>query len=170
MSCSCTVSRRRALALALGGGFILTGCLEEKTGPEPIHWDRDTCTLCSMIISDARFAAEVRGGPGRKLYKFDDIGCAVNWLNDKPWAGDEETEIWVAEQTSTRANLRWLNARDARYVTGRHSPMNYGYGAVMQNLPGSIDFVELTTRILADAPNHICARPTPVRRILEAGQ
>lgn len=161
---------RHAVPLLVLAVVLLGGCLEEKTGPEPIHWDRDVGMLCSMIISDARFAAEVRGGPDRKLYKFDDIGCAVNWLNDKPWAGDEETEIWVAEQTSTRDNVRWLNARDARYVTGRYSPMNYGYGAVMQNLAGSIDFVELTDRILADAPNHICARPMPVRKILEAGQ
>jgi len=161
---------RHTVPLLFLAAFLLGGCLEEKTGPEPIHWDRDVGMLCSMIISDARFAAEVRGGPDRKLYKFDDIGCAVNWLNAKPWAGDEEIEIWVAEQTSTRDNVRWLNARNARYVTGKHSPMNYGYGAVMQSLPGSIDFVELTDRILADAPNHICARPMPVRKILEAGQ
>ncbi len=135
----------------------LTACNNEKTGPEAIHWDRDSCELCRMIISEARFAAQVRGGEKRKLYKFDDIGCAVNWLNGQTWAGDEATEIWVADRNSTREKMTWLNARDANYVKGRISPMNYGYLATMD--PGGIDFVAMTTAILADAPNHICKVP-----------
>ncbi|MCW8917004.1 MAG: nitrous oxide reductase accessory protein NosL [Magnetovibrio sp.] len=135
----------------------LTACNAEKTGPEPIYWDRDSCELCAMIISDARFAAQVRGGEKRKVYKFDDVGCAVNWLNDQTWAADEATEIWVADRNSTRDNMIWLKARDAYYVKGEISPMNYGY--VATNDPEGIDFVAMTTTILADAPNHICKVP-----------
>ncbi len=169
MNCQCpkspgmsrlAMSRRAVLGLIGGGALILSGCFEEKTGPAEIHWDRDVCKLCSMIISDARFTAQVRGGPKQKVYKFDDIGCAVNWLNGQPWAGDNNTEIWVAERTSTRQSVRWLKARDARYVTNDQTPMNYGFGATLQNLPGSIDFVALTNRILAKAPNHICPAPS----------
>lgn len=146
---------------ALLATVLLTGCFEEdRTGPEKVHWDRDVGELCQMMISDARYVTEIRGGPKRKLYKFDDIGCAVNWLNEKDWAGDEATEIWVAERTSTREKVNWLNAREARYLGGAMSPMNYNYEAVNASEPGSIDFVELTTTILADAPNHICATPT----------
>lgn len=151
------LSRRRALLFMAGAGLFFSGCGEETTGPVDIRWDRDVGVLCGMLISDARYAAQVRGGPKRRVYKFDDIGCAINWLNEQPWAGDAETEIWVAERTSTRDAVRWLNAREARYVTADHTPMDYGFGAVMQSEPGSIDFVQLTDRILAEAPNHICA-------------
>ncbi len=156
--CRC-LTRRRALGLLAGlAALPLAGCFEgNQTGPVEVHWDRDTCELCQMMISDARFVAQVRGGPRRKVYKFDDIGCAVSWLNEKPWAGDEETEIWIAEINSTRENVNWLNAREAYYFTGEMTPMNYGFSAVTHPNSSTIDFVELTNRILADAPNHICA-------------
>jgi len=149
--------------LTVASMLLLTACFEgEKTGPVDIHWDRDVCELCKMLISDHRFAAEVRGGEKKKIYKFDDIGCAINWLNDQPWAGDEAAEIWVVEVSSTREETVWLNARDARYVKGKLTPMNYGYSAVAPAKSGEqvgIDFVELTTKILADTPNHICIVP-----------
>ncbi len=159
------VCRRHALKL-LGVGsavLMLGGCWEEATGPVDIHWDRDSCELCRMIISDPRFAAQVRGGPKHKPYKFDDIGCAINWLNDKPWAGDPKTEIWVAERSSSRTQLTWLNARDARYLNGEMTPMNYGFGAVAADDPAasskSFSFEQVADKILEYAPNHIC-RPS----------
>lgn len=153
-------SRRHALLLFATLPLVLNGCFEEdKTGPIEIHWDRDSCALCNMIISDARFAAQVRGGPKRKAYKFDDIGCAINWLNKKPWAGDPEAEIWVAERSSTRQQVKWLKARDSRFVKGEQTPMNYGFGAVAASVPGSIDFVALTNIILKNGANHICRTP-----------
>ena len=45
-----------------------------------IKWDRETCLRCSMVISDRRFAAQVRGGPQDMVFKFDDIGCFVFWI------------------------------------------------------------------------------------------
>jgi len=136
----------------------LSACWDEnKTGPVDIHWDRDSCQLCQMLISDPRFAAEVRGGPKMSLHKFDDIGCAVNWLNDQHWAGDTATEIWVADGASTREKMVWLNAREARYVKGDLTPMNYGYTASSGG--EGIDFTAMTTAILANTPNHICKVP-----------
>ena len=161
------ICRRHALALiGLGGvGLTLGGCFEPETGPVEIAWDRDSCELCKMIISDQRFAAQVRGGPKHKAYKFDDIGCAVNWLNEKPWAGDPKTEIWVAERTSKRAAMTWLNAREARYVPDQITPMNYGFGAVKPDAPEaegrSIGFERMTDIILKNAPNHICRPSRP---------
>jgi len=46
--------------------------------------DRDTCVRCSMVISDRRFAAEMRGGEKNIVFKFDDIGCAVFWMRTRP--------------------------------------------------------------------------------------
>jgi copper chaperone NosL len=156
------LTRRHVMGLLSGLAVLpLSGCFEgDQTGPEDIHWDRDSGELCKMMISDARYVAEVRGGPKRKLYKFDDVGCAINWLNEKPWAAASETEIWVADLSSTREKIVWLKARDAHYINGEMTPMNYGYGAVGAAQPGSIDFVEMSTNILADTPNHICATPS----------
>lgn len=137
--------------------MLVAACSEEDaTGPVDIIWDRDTCALCQMVISDARFAAQVRGGPKRKVEKFDDIGCAINWLNDKPWAAAPETEIWIAERHSTRERVVWLDARKAFYVREVLTPMNYGFGAEAERTPGALTFEEVTNRILTDSPNHIC--------------
>jgi len=151
--------------LMVGSLLLLSACWGgDKSGPEDIHWDRDVCELCKMFISDPRFVAEVRGGEKNNIYKFDDIGCAINWLNDQTWAGDATAEIWVSDAASTRQKMIWLNAREARYVRGELTPMNYGYSAVAPTAAASVDqpgvsFIELTTKILADTPNHICKVP-----------
>lgn len=149
--------------LLLTSVLMLSACWgDDKTGPEDIAWDRDVCELCRMFLSDPRFVAEVRGGPKQKLYKFDDIGCAVNWLNEQDWAGEESVEFWVAGEGSNREKVNWIDARTARYVKGGLTPMNYGLSAIAATPSGDqvgIDFIAMTTAILADAPNHICKTP-----------
>ena len=136
--------RRRVLALLCLAP--LAGChLAPETGPEEIVWDRDTCKRCGMAISDHHFAAQVRGGPKHWAYKFDDVGCALIWLKDQPWAEAPDTEIWVADLRSGE----WLDARQARFVAGKTSPMGYGFGALKEAAPGSIDFATLRSQILA---------------------
>ena len=65
--------------------LALTACEEEKTtGAEDVRWDREICARCAMAVSDRNFSAQVRGGrEGKKakVYKFDDLGCAVIWLD-----------------------------------------------------------------------------------------
>jgi nitrous oxide reductase accessory protein NosL len=126
--------------------LILAACSREsETGPVRIKWDRDTCVRCSMAISERNYAAQVRGGPKKKVYKFDDIGCAVHWLKNQPWGNDPAIEFWVADYRSGK----WLDARIARYVTGKRTPMGYGFGATAETPSGSIDFEEARKRILA---------------------
>ena len=126
--------------------LLLSACSRQpETGPVEIKWDRDTCTRCSMALSDRQYAAQVRGGPKKKAFKFDDIGCAVHWLKNQPWANDPATEIWVADYRSGK----WLDARTAHYVTGKRTPMGYGYGATAEAVPGSISFEEASKQLLA---------------------
>lgn len=110
--------------------LLVAGCSPvADTGPGEIRWDRETCARCNMAIGDRHFAAQVRGAPAAentRLYKFDDFGCAVVWLQKQPWQDDSRTEIWVADVR----NGQWLDARKAVYITDRLSPMNYGLGAV----------------------------------------
>ena len=46
---------------------LLTGCGRgaDDEGLADVHWGRDTCAHCGMVISDRRFAAQVQGGPQR---------------------------------------------------------------------------------------------------------
>jgi len=148
--------RITAVALAAAVVFTLAGCLEQDNGPQDIHWDRDACALCGMMISDAAYVSEIRGGPKNELQKFDDIGCAMNWLNMQPWAEDPKTRIWVAEVSSSREHLTWLDARTARYIPARMTPMNYGFGAVETAVEGSIPFEQMVAAVLSNGPNNIC--------------
>jgi len=123
------------------------GCTPaETTGPGEVRWDRETCTRCNMAVGDRSFAAQVRGAPGgekSRLYKFDDIGCAVIWLDTQAWKDDVHTEIWVADHR----NGKWLDAREAFYVTEKISPMNYGLGAQADVAEGALDFSQAIAHI-----------------------
>jgi nitrous oxide reductase accessory protein NosL len=126
----------RAL-LSLICAVLIGACSpQEKSGPVEVRWDKEVCQRCSMGIGDDRFAAQVRGGPDGKVFKFDEIGCAVIWLEQQDWAHAAGTEIWVSDFN----DRQWIDARQARYVQVMHSPMGYGLGAVAGVEPGAIDF------------------------------
>ncbi len=126
--------------------LLLAACSREpETGPVELKWDRDTCKRCSMAVSDRHYAVQVRGGPKNQVFKFDDIGCAVHWLKDQTWGNDPAMEIWVTDYRSGK----WLDARSAYYMTGKRTPMGYGYGATDEALPGSMGFDEARKQLLA---------------------
>jgi nitrous oxide reductase accessory protein NosL len=135
----------RILLLSAAALFLIACSRGPETGPVEVKWDRDTCTRCSMAISDRNYAVEVRGGPKNQVFKFDDIGCAVHWLKDQPWGKDAAAEIWVTDFHSGK----WLDARAAHFVAGKTTPMAYGYGASAEVLPGSIGFEEVRKQLLA---------------------
>jgi copper chaperone NosL len=158
----CQPERRRFLGQLAATGFLLTplaaalsGCNKDNwpDGMAEIKWDRDTCARCSMVISDRRFAVQLRGGPDKAVFKFDDIGCMVFWLNEKadkyPWLADAGTRFWVADFTSkSREEMRWLDAKRAFYMT-KNSPMGYNFAAVSTPMPGSLDFTDMRQHTLA---------------------
>jgi nitrous oxide reductase accessory protein NosL len=158
------MDRRRFLRDATAGGLALTPLAaallaacgrssEFAEGMAEIKWDRDTCARCSMVISDRRFAAQMRGGPKDAVFKFDDIGCAAFWLRDKvaehPWLADAATRFWVAEIGSRKDAMKWLDARKAHYIGGKSSPMAYNFGAVALAQPGSLEFADMRQHVLA---------------------
>lgn len=109
--------------------IMLSACSgEPQTGPVDTKWDRDSCERCRMVLSEPHFATQIRYFPPGKysrVAKFDDFGCAVLWLQDKPWKEDSQTEIWVADHR----NGEWINALTATYVARNNTPMAYGLGA-----------------------------------------
>lgn len=138
--------RRAAGFLLIAALFLLGACTPQAdSGPVEIKWDRDICVRCSMALSDRHYAVQVRGGPKNQVFKFDDLGCALNWLRNQAWSTDPATEIWVADYRSGR----WIDARTAHYVSGKTTPMGYGLGAAEEAQPGSIGFDEASKQLLA---------------------
>ncbi|MGH0034145.1 MAG: protein NosL [Myxococcota bacterium] len=142
---------RRTAGLA--GLLVIVGCGRDPgSGPIAVTWDRDTCERCQMVISDRAFAAQVRNAGGR-VHLFDDIGCAILWLDEhrlRQEPGEEEPrEIWVRSLSGED----WLDARTAHYESGHVSPMGYGYGARSVPSSGSLELGELrpSLRKLEDA-------------------
>ena len=151
--------------LLISGLLVLGGCTpEDATGPGEIRWDREVCTRCSMAVGDRHFAAQVRGGPAgerTRLYKFDDIGCAVIWLQQQSWKDDARTEVWVVDFIDGE----WLDAREARYAKGRLSPMNYGLAAQAEASGDALDFEQAVAHIMMiENQHHLHGGHEPVVR------
>ena len=128
--------------------FVLSACSGDPgTGPIEVKWDRDACARCNMVLSDRQHSAQVRYTPADgtrgQLKKFDDIGCAVLWLEQQPWRNQAGVEIWVTDHLDGQ----WIDARTAHYVTGRLTPMQYGLGAQSDPAPGTIGFAAATEHI-----------------------
>lgn len=113
--------------------------------PAAIAWDRDTCEHCRMTISDRAYAAEAWVETQGRHYKFDDIGCLVNWLDAHGWS-NEQVRLWVADHRH-RDEVHWLDARTARYIEGLTTPMDYGFGATDESVAGSLDFASAAQRM-----------------------
>ena len=127
--------------------FALSGCSENGSGPVEVKWDRDACERCRMVLSDRRHAAQIRGGPAgerARVYKFDDIGGAIVWLEDKSWKDDPRTEFWVTDHRDGH----WIDARKASYLSGQMTPMDFGYGAQDEPADGGVAYPKVRVDLL----------------------
>ena len=137
--------------------LVLTGCKDENaTGPVAIKYDREICQYCKMIISDPRFAAEIRLAKGDEVFKFDDMGGAVLWLETRKTSETPQTEIWVRDM---KTGTKWLDAKKVYYIGKQHSPMDYGFGAVETKEDGAVDFAEMRKQVIAHGSNSHCETP-----------
>ena len=130
----------RSLLLVFFSALVLTACSGDPgTGPVDVKWDRDVCERCTMVLSDREHSAQIRYTPaeGRsKVHTFDDLGCAILWLDKQPWRNESSVELWVNDYQ----NGRWIDARKAHYITGRITPMQYGLGAQTEAIAGTLNF------------------------------
>lgn len=128
--------------------ILLTACSADPgTGTISVEWDHEGCKRCNMILSDQYHAAQVRHKPTNatsELHKFDDIGCAVIWLEKQSWKDDPNTEIWVNDYKTGS----WIDARKASYLPGQQTPMQYGLGAQLEQTPEAMSFQEAHNHIL----------------------
>ncbi len=101
-----------------------------------------------MTISHPRFATQVRLLDSGQVRSFDDLGCAVIWLED---SGAQFSEIWVRNRHSSD----WMDARQAYYEPVKGTPMDYGWGAVGEPGEQRLGFEQVRERIRANRrPGH----------------
>jgi hypothetical protein len=96
-----------------------------ENGMKPVHWDRDICQRCKMIMSEKKFAVQVVNAKTNKSYMFDDLGCAVLWFIEDEITWFNEANIFIADAMTGK----WLNAREAIYIGDTLTPMGYGLSA-----------------------------------------
>lgn len=142
--CTSRLKRRDVLTLIALAPAVFA-CTPQTEGPEEIRYGREKCHICGMIISDPAYASEIRGGPDKALYKFDDIGDAVNWLAEQSWKDDPAIEFWVMNSEN---GTQWLDARKVFYRSGVMSPMAYGFAAVPDQTAGAVPFETMKKAVI----------------------
>ncbi len=105
----------------------ISGCSKKSTNGEAVqmHWDRDMCERCKMAISERKFAVQVINPDNGKVYKFDDIGCAVLWFDEEKIPWKDKAKIWITDAKTGK----WIDARTAKYTDDSITPMAYGFAA-----------------------------------------
>src|SRR5262249_41690559 len=92
----------------------------QRAGWEPIHFGRDTCAHCRMLLSQPGFGGELRDRNGT-LTKYDDVGCLVQAMVG---AHREVPEAWV-ENHRGGGFVPLLTASLVR-IGARETPMGSG--------------------------------------------
>lgn len=103
---------RRVVLLLLALGFF--ACEDPSRAVDPA-WGKQACAHCAMLLSDARFGAQLTTEAGDRFF-FDDPGCMAAWAR----AHGRVRAMWVHEDGV------WVDAKKARYERAA-SPMDYGF-------------------------------------------
>jgi copper chaperone NosL len=106
--------------------LLLLGACE--TGPREITVGAEECSHCRMIVSEDRFAAQVRTEQGR-THVFDSIECLVEYVQDaERQQGEQFSGMWVSNFLDPGS---WLEARQAYYLQSPElrSPMGLNLSA-----------------------------------------
>ena len=132
----------------LAFGFL--ACEEKsKTDVAKVHWDRDMCARCVMVVSDRQNTTQARDPQTGKKYMFDDIGCMVLWFKEENIEWKDKAVVWITDVNTGE----WINARTAFYDTENITPMAYGFSAhktkeSIKDGQEVIDYNEVVKRVL----------------------
>ena len=113
--------------LSLFAIIMLFNACDKKPhgGVDKMHWDRDMCERCKMAVSERKYAVQIINPKNDKSYKFDDIGCAILWLQEEHIAWSESAIIWITDAKTGK----WINAKTAIYTDDSITPMAFGFAA-----------------------------------------
>jgi copper chaperone NosL len=81
---------------------LVSACAASAEAPPEIQVDRSACDHCTMLISEARYAAAYRM-EGSEPRVFDDIGCLLGALD---------------KETTAPAHTWFMDANDATWIDG----------------------------------------------------
>lgn len=111
-------SLRTGLSTAAMIALLLSSCTTE---PQPFAIGKDLCDDCKMTIMDPKFGGELLTKKGR-IYKFDDIHCMANFLNESKVAQKDIAQTLVI---NFKGNQQFLNAKEAHFLVSEKikSPM-----------------------------------------------
>jgi len=140
----------KIILLATVIAFVQTGCKERsKTSPTKVHWDRDMCARCVMVVSDRKNTVQVRNPSTGQTFMFDDLGCTILWFKENNTTWKDKAVIWITDAKTGK----WIDARKAFYDTENITPMAYGFSAykTKESIGKGkeiIDFNELSKRVI----------------------
>jgi len=127
--------------------LLLLACGEkqETNKAAQMHWDRDMCARCVMVISDRKNSVQVKDKTSNKVYKFDDLGCMAIWAKEGK-INLKNSFVWVTDANTGE----WIDAKVAFYTSGNITPMGYGYSAYTSkdNLKNIMTFDEVYQGII----------------------
>jgi nitrous oxide reductase accessory protein NosL len=126
--------------------FLFLGC-EKKINKNlhEVHWDRDMCELCKMVVSERKYAVQAVNIKSGRSFMFDDLGCAVLWFEENKLPLTD-INIFISDVKSGE----FIDAKKAWYDTNSRTPMDYGFGAYKHKDKSKkfIDFEEARLKIL----------------------
>ncbi|MFT7823518.1 MAG: hypothetical protein ABXS92_02030 [Sulfurimonas sp.] len=135
------------LSLVMIAGF--SGCeKKDPTALHEVHWDRDMCVRCKMVVSERHHAVQVINVENGRSYMFDDIGCTILWFHEEKIEWAPKAKIWITDVDTGK----WIDARTAFYDTMNITPMAYGFAAheskeSIKEGEEVVDFEEMSKRI-----------------------
>ena len=98
---------------------------KDMSGVAKVHWDRDMCARCVMVVSDRHNTTQARNPKTGKKYMFDDIGCMALWFEEENITWKESAIVWITDVDTGE----WIDAKKAYYDTENITPMAYGFSA-----------------------------------------
>lgn len=101
--------------------LMLAACQSTSLTPVELVAE-DMCSSCKMAISEKQYAAEALTKEG-DAYKFDDIGCLVDFITAR-----KNKEPIAAYFVVDLESKQWLKAEDAHFVSSAkfRTPMSGG--------------------------------------------
>ena len=118
---------RRVLLVA--GLLAATACGSSRPAPATLDSRNDLCASCRMAVSSVRFAAQI-AAPGEEPLFFDDLGCLVTYLNQRPvlspqavaYVADHRSGAWVAAASATITRVDGLSTPMGSHLVAHDTP------------------------------------------------
>ncbi len=130
--------------------FSFSACEKKDTsGVAKVHWDRDMCARCVMVVSDRHNTTQVKDPKTGKKYMFDDIGCMALWFEEEKIQWRDRAIVWITDVNTGE----WIDAKKAFYDTENITPMAYGFSAhkskdTIKKGQEIVDYEEVLKRVI----------------------